>query len=351
MSGWGSNVREEGVMPLRLKPRRKAETPKTSVRRGAPQDEAASVERELPYHSPLSAVRRRLDTASPAPVARASPRSSAQHPAPAPAPILRDRASQSQSQSRHISPDPSPAGVGGPLQSKFTADVAEYDPVGSQRMVEFENERSKLAHKRWLETQEQCAKASKFRRMKRDEELRAAKERLVEREAQRLREQQVETQHALEEEAWREERLQAAMHEELQRVTALQQKREEVKVAEVQLVRDYEEQLEELRTRERNKELYLCRQEARETMKDSIEENLSLTMESLDTERARLEQERAEKEKFYTDEMMKSMEADRRNAALHAAMELGRTMRVAGVRRADVAHEMGIIHLPQARLG
>ena len=232
------------------------------------------------------------------------------------------------------------------LPFPFQVDLTEYDPDGSNKMIAFEQQRSEEAHTRYLQMIERAKDEEGRRRRMREDEARRVRDRTLEREAEQLREAQQATERLLADERWREERLRVAMEREAARVAQTRRQRAEAQRAEEELDGRYEEQIAALRERGRNQELFASRAATRHRLKEALDRTLEETLGDAEETRRALEAEAVQKVALHEDALREEAEARRKEAQMHEAMELGRTMRLAGVKRADQAMELGLIGAP-----
>ena len=169
------------------------------------------------------------------------------------------------------------------------------------------------------------------------------KQRTLEREAEKLREEQHDVQFLMQEEGLREGRIRQAMEREVARVARVREQRMAVRQREQALDEEYEQQLEALRSRDTNIQLYVSRAVTRARLRTSLEETLHDTLNTSSSVSALLQEEAHSKHLLHETALTDQSRSARSKVNLHEAMNLGRTMKLAGVTRADVAINMGLI--------
>ncbi|KAJ9468356.1 hypothetical protein DIPPA_29953 [Diplonema papillatum] len=212
----------------------------------------------------------------------------------------------------------------------------------------FEQKRSEAAQQKYFEAVKRSREAVEMRRRTRDAEKQKAKEREILRELERLRELQEEQEDELRKQAWKDDMLQQRMQRELEKMHEMKEQLGACRHAEDGLDAEYETQLEELRARERDTELFITRRVTREKAKTSLMQELDNLRRDAEDKARRLQEDARAIEQAHVGSLLESKEAAKSRVALHSVMELGRTMRLAGVTRADEAHKLGIIRLPIA---
>eukprot|EP01060_Flectonema_neradi_P027197 TRINITY_DN36826_c0_g1_i1.p1 TRINITY_DN36826_c0_g1~~TRINITY_DN36826_c0_g1_i1.p1 ORF type:complete len:319 (+),score=88.53 TRINITY_DN36826_c0_g1_i1:45-1001(+) len=229
-------------------------------------------------------------------------------------------------------------------------DITEYDPIGAQKVLKAEQDRSERAHQEYLQTVENGKRQVEERRKQREEERRRQEERDLEREVQKLKEHRESIDLQLQEEAKKEERIKRTMERELYRVAEATQLREDLRRQEDELDEQFEQQIEALKQREREGEVFLSRRVARRQLAESILQREESMISENEQAKAELRGTMAETHQRSVAALDEAKKLAVDQMTMEEAMEKGRMMRLCGVTRADQAYLAGFINIPPPAL-